>query len=114
MSWTDVLIGAVLLSALGAPVAYDFFRGRRRASRVHSGHRHHWYVNFSDKLEYEPMFDEDIRTVRKDEMIEQGYRPTKLVHRVPRTFRGRITGDEEIRLWKADRAELPPAWLCDR
>ena len=109
--------GLTALLALSAvallfPILVEGYRRRARIRRAHQGGCSHWYTNFDESLEYEPRHKNDIERVFIEDLRGKGYRPTELIHRIPRTFRGKIPGDKHMQLWRSNEEGAIPHWVC--
>jgi hypothetical protein len=114
MSQIVLLTVMVAVIGIASPFAGDRLRRAIRARRAHACRTRHWYSNFNEKLEYEPVHDRDIQKIFEMELTAKGYQPTGVTHRIPRTFRAKVPGDETIELWTAPASEHPPVWICCR
>ncbi|MGK2855697.1 MAG: hypothetical protein ACSLFQ_00685 [Thermoanaerobaculia bacterium] len=109
-----VAVAALLLLAVVlGPILVRRLRLARRERAVHLDGGCHWYANYDEDLRYEPQSRADIVRLRRDELLDRGYRATEDVQVVPRTFRHRVPGDVKIRLWTSSQPETKPLWLCE-
>lgn len=102
-----------LLVVVLFPFVSKRLRAARRGRAVHLDGSCHWYANYDEDLRYEPRLRSDIIRLTRAEVIERSYRPTLESQVVPRTFRHRVPGDTRVRLWRSERQDAPPLWLCE-
>ena len=112
MRWL-VIAMIVGLAVIAYPSLAAALNRMWRKRRSHRGGLRHWYTNFDDRLQYEPVHDQDIVELSLSELDAAGYRPEGTIERIPRTFRHRIAGDHRIRLWRNPAAEAEARWICE-
>jgi len=112
MAWVPATISALVLLALLYPLLSPRLRRGRRARKAHRGGVVHLYANYDEDLRYEPLHDDDIMPVSRADFERFGYHPRGESAVVPRTFRGRVAGDEKVRLWSSNDESLRPVWVC--
>jgi hypothetical protein len=112
MAWIPAALAVVLVLAVSFPFLMPRLTRGRRARKAHRGDVVHLYANYDDDLRFEPRHERDIVAVARRELEAFGYRPGSESAVVPRTFRGRVAGDERLRLWTPRDESLRPVWVC--
>lgn len=112
MAWVPATIAALVLLVLLYPLLSPRLRRGRRARQAHRGGVVHLYPNYDEDLRYEPRHDDDIMPVSRAGLESFGYHSGGESAVVPRTFRGRVAGDEKVRLWSSHDESLRPVWVC--